>query len=446
MASPDMKKTAIEYAKNLFPYKSYRKIQRAFIAQIESAINNRQRLIVHAPTGSGKTASVLAPALPYAINNKKVIFFLTSKNTQHIIANTTLKQIKEKYGCQISSADMVGRKWMCSQKGITLLSSNEFNEYCKEVRKRDMCIYYLNTKSRHSASPRAQRVAKELKEVSPLSVEDVNSICSEADLCPYEVSCMLAKGATIIIADYNYLLNQNIRTSFLARANLKPEDIILIIDEAHNLPERARALLSDKLTSFIIDQAAKECKALGYKETMHKTLYLNSLLAEFANKLISKDKEEAIIPKDSFIKSIQEKTDYLSLISDLAQVGEGMLLKKKRSFANSIATFLKNWLGPEEGFVRIISKERSASGKGYYSLEYACLDPSIIIKPIASSCHSFVAMSGTLTPTFMYCDLFGLDSGAILAEYENPFPKSNKLSLIVPITTTKFTTRNPAMY
>lgn len=430
----------------LFPYKSYRKIQKAFIAQIKSAIENKQRLIVHAPTGSGKTASVLAPSLPYALKEKKTIFFLTSKNTQHIIVNETLKQIKEKYHVPLHAVDLVGKKWMCSQKGVALLNSSEFNEYCREMRKRDMCIHYSNTKSRHSFSPKAQKVARELKEVSPVSVEEVNSICFEADLCPYEISCLMAKSASIIIADYNYLLSPNIRSSFLQRTGLRLEDIILIVDEAHNLPERARKLLSDKLTSFVIVQAAKECKALGYKEAASQTLLLNELLAGIAQEIIAKNKEEAILAKDKLIKGIQANIDYNEFMKVLSGVGEDILLEKRRSFANSLACFLASWLGPDEGFVRILSREKSASGKEYLSVKYNCLDPSLSIKSVASPCHSFIAMSGTLTPSFMYKDLFGFDSGTILVEYENPFPKSNRLSLIVPVTSTKFTTRSPAMY
>lgn len=430
----------------LFPYGSYRKIQKAFIAQVGDAVANRQKLLIHAPTGSGKTISVLAPALPYATEHNKRIVFLTSKNTQHIIAVTTLKQIKEKYGLPISAVDLVGRKWMCNEKGVSLLSSNEFNDYCKEMKKKDMCLYHTNVRTSRGLSPVAQKVAKELKDVSPLSVEDVNSICSEADLCPYEMSCILARDARIIIADYNYILNPNIRSSFLKRVQLRLEDLIIIIDEAHNLPDRARKLLSDRVTGFMLEQAAKECKQIHYKETAEAVDYLSRIIFRFVESHIPKGKEEALLQKEELISKIREKVDYMEFIERLHNVGAEILMKKKRSFANSIANFLQAWLGPDEGFVRIMSKEKSLSGKGYFALKYICLDPSLIVRGIADAGHSFICMSGTLTPTDMYRDLLGLGEETLLVEYENPFPKENRLSLIVPVTSTKFTARNPMMY
>lgn len=55
-------------------------------------------------------------------------------------------------------------------------------------------------------------------------------------------------------------------------------------------------------------------------------------------------------------------------------------------------------------------------------------------------------MSGTLSPAEMYRDLLGLNANAVLSEYSSPFPKQNRLNLIVPGTSTKFTQRNNDMY
>jgi len=46
----------------------------------------------------------------------------------------------------------------------------------------------------------------------------------------------------------------------------------------------------------------------------------------------------------------------------------------------------------------------------------------------------------------MYRDLMGFDNKTLLREYKNPFPEGNKLSLIIPDTTTKYTARDESMF
>ena len=79
-------------------------------------------------------------------------------------------------------------------------------------------------------------------------------------------------------------------------------------------------------------------------------------------------------------------------------------------------------------------------------MTYRCLDPSIIMEDLIKEAHSIICMSGTLTPNIMYKDLLGFEDDVEMAEYKSPFPKENRLSLIIPQTSTKFTLRNEKMF
>jgi len=59
----------------LFPHEKVRKIQDEMLEEVLSSIKNKKNMIIHAPTGIGKTVSVLAPALSYALKNDLTIFF-----------------------------------------------------------------------------------------------------------------------------------------------------------------------------------------------------------------------------------------------------------------------------------------------------------------------------------------------------------------------------------
>ena len=126
-------------------------------------------------------------------------------------------------------------------------------------------------------------------------------------------------------------------------------------------------------------------------------------------------------------------------------LGEAVIAEKKRSSASSVADFLSAWKGPDDGFVRILTKGFSKRGKPIITLSYKCLDPSFALQPILEGVHNMIAMSGTLKPTEMYQDLLGFKK-VVKREYKNPFPQENKITLIVPGVTTKFTKRNVEMY
>ena len=154
----------------LFPHEKIRNIQDVMISEVYGAIKNKKNIIVHAPTGIGKTVSVLSPTLSYAMDKDLTIYFLTSRQTQHKIVIDTLKQIKKKYNNEFGVADIIGKKWMCLQE-VESLYSNDFADYCKKLRDEDKCEFYLNTlkKSRRS-TVLAENALNELKVLSPLHV------------------------------------------------------------------------------------------------------------------------------------------------------------------------------------------------------------------------------------------------------------------------------------
>ncbi|MEA2036580.1 MAG: ATP-dependent DNA helicase [Nanoarchaeota archaeon] len=142
-----------------------------------------------------------------------------------------------------------------------------------------------------------------------------------------------------------------------------------------------------------------------------------------------------ILPR--FISKIE---DYDEAISELSFAGDEIREKQKQSYVGSVGSFLEAWEGEDRGFARILSM-KMGSREPYLTLSYKCLDPSLITKEVIDRAHSIVCMSGTLTPTFMYRDILGFNDVREKV-FKSPFPPKNRLSLVVPETTTKFTRRN----
>jgi len=432
-----------------FPFAETRNFQEEFMSQVYSTLDKGGQMLVHAPTGIGKTAAVLSPAITYITkkDKKKVIFFLTSRNTQHLIAVETLKQIKNKFDLSFVTVDLVGKKGMCNQPGVHLLSAGEFNEYCKDVREKGKCEFYTNLKFKNKPSPRLVNVITKLKAESPMHVEEINSTCKNSDLCSYEVACQMGKDAQVIIADYNFVMHPHIRDSLLRRINKNMEDLIVIFDEAHNIPSRARDILTAKINTYILDSAAKEARLFRYDEMAEDIIAIKNILIELNREKVPIDKHEATISKDEFFKKVEAIGNYEEIMGNFEFIGEQVLESKRRSFCASLASFMEHWIGPNEGFTRIINKSFSKNKKIVIEIHYRCLDPSLVMKSVIDQAHAVVTMSGTLTPIDMYSNLLGFDpDNTLQVEYKDPFPPENRLNLVVPGTSTKFKSRSELMY
>ncbi len=423
----------------LFPHEKIRDSQHKLIKDIQKAVESKRSIIAHAPTGLGKTAAALSPALTHAIKNNLKVFFLTSRHTQHKIAIDTLRQIKLKHNADIRIADIIGKKAICPVPGVETLYSNEFTEYCKQQRKENKCEFYTNTKKGTKLTVMGQKVFEELNQTINSSDNVVDASAQER-LCSYEITMELAKKANVIIADYYYIFNENISTGFFLKTGTELENSIIIVDEAHNLPSRIRELASERLTTFMLKRAIKEARKHSYTQTIKYLVMVQDALNEISNDMTPG--KEKLVKRDNFVKLIT--ADYDEVIADLQFAAEHIRESQKQSFIGGIARFLESWIGTEEGFTRIISTEEFKNQPNTI-LSYRCLDPSVITRDIVKNSYSTIFMSGTLTPTDMYQDLLGADN-AILSEYENPFPYQNRLNLVIPKTTTKFTKRNESQF
>jgi len=428
----------------LFPHDKIRDIQDTMISDIHESIKNKKNIIIHAPTGIGKTVSVLAPALSYAMDKDLTIFFLTSRQTQHKIAIDTLKQIKNKFQNNFNVADIIGKKWMCLQE-VEGLSSGNFIDYCKKLRDDDNCDYYLNTRKK-SMRPTilAENSLNELKILGPMHVEELVENCKKPKLCPYEMVTLLASNAKVIIADYNSIFNSSIRDSLFMKTNKKLENSIIIIDEGHNLPSRARELLTATLSTAIIERAIKEANKFEFFDLLVKLKYLKDIFDDLSLDL-NFNKEEKLIRKYEFVDKLNEKLKYEDVINEFCLVGDLVREKQKQSYIDGIGKFLEAWINDDKGFARILRKDFNNNN---LILNYRCLDPSLVTRDVIERSYCTIIMSGTLTPTFMYKDILGFDNSKNTIEktYSNPFPKNNRLCMIVPETTTKFTRRNDEEY
>ncbi|MBI4162478.1 MAG: ATP-dependent DNA helicase [Candidatus Aenigmarchaeota archaeon] len=422
---------------------------------IVQCLGEKKHLIANAPTGLGKTAATLVPALEYALDNGKTVFFLTPKHTQHQIAVETLKKMKQKRS--FIGTDLIGKKWMCSVLGIEELNNHDFNEYCKAVTKDERCQYLNATRSKDRLlTKEAKKEHDKLFLLQPFHAEEAKSDV----FCGYEFLTEFARKSNVIIGDYYHIFSPAGASTF-AKLGRKIEDAIIIVDEAHNLPSRVRSIASDKLSSFVLRRAAKEARAFGFSGLVESIQMIEAVIDDLDHKMLGENnatsdayastqlastqsKNEAFVTKENFSEKLQEKINNMDvLIDDFHDASAQIMEEKKKSSLSSLTKFLKSWEGESKGFTRILKRAKLKSGKSYTTLNYACLDPQIFTAPIFEECHSAILMSGTLEPQFMYRDLLGIpESRAVTKTYMSPFPKTNRLCIVVDNVTTRYSKRS----
>jgi DNA excision repair protein ERCC-2 len=203
--------------------------------------------LASAPTGVGKTAAALAAALEFATSSeeRKTIMFLTPRQSQHRIVVDTVRRINQlRKSDKITLVDMIGQSGMCVEPFAGSKGAS-FSLMCSKHRKNKQCRPWLT-----SAPGFERRILSdpmhvdELVEMSKTHIEDGD----KKQTCPWKAARNAAKEAQIIVCDYNHLFIEEVRNASLKAMDLRLDDLVVIVDEAHNLPDRVRMGMQRKLT------------------------------------------------------------------------------------------------------------------------------------------------------------------------------------------------------
>jgi len=414
---------------DLFPFEQPREMQTEMIEMVEEAIDGEGSATIHAPTGLGKTAAALTPAIEKSIEEDKKVFFLTPRHSQHQIALETVRKIKEKHGKNISSTDLIGKSHLCEAQNVI---ADDDEPDCPR--------HDATFDDNHQLTERAMNKVREVRNKN-MSAHEVKKACHK--VCPYQVQMHSLEYSKLIIADYFHIFHPGVRDVVLEKADISLSDAIIIVDEAHNLPSRTRSLYSATLKDSLVKNAVSEAgKHQFHDEQQHLQQMKRKFQRLVQDKLSSQNAEQRVEKKD-FTELVDSFRDYEDFIVDLEKAGEEIESRQeKESKVLKIAEFMDNWNGKDEGFSRILKR----TNYGEVHLKYSCLNPEATTRTPIKKSHSTILMSGTLTPTDMYNDLLGIDEeDNTTKEFKSPFPSENKTEIVIPTLTTKYSERDESM-
>ena len=402
-----------------FPFHQPRPGQTQIIDATSRALEQREHLLVQAPTGLGKTASTLFPAIRHALETDRRIFVLTAKNLQQKMATRVVDMLNR--DASYSSVQIRAKASMCANGEVL----------CHE----EYCSYARDYFGKLHQTKLLDRLLGDNRHLDPDRVFDA---AKREVVCPFEVSLELSRRTQVVVCDYNYAFAPYVAlTDFGPEADLS--DTILVIDEIHNLVPRSRDYYSPTLSARQALDAAERIS--------HQAVGSGALIAarlESAAKDLARLIETAVdfeVPPSNRPATV------------LASLPEDDLWRLRPQFDRLFVEYLEHRretksFRPEDPFVDLYFEllrflntlalanecldnrfshclERQGQDR---RLRIFCKDASPFVGSVLNRCHSVIGLSATLQPTDFYRDLLGFDperTGTI--EVGNPFPPEHRV-------------------
>jgi DNA excision repair protein ERCC-2 len=434
---------------NYFPYTSVRPFQDQFIKTVFEAVEDRCSVLIEGSNGLGKTISALSACLPTAVEKDLKILYAARTHRQHDRVIEELKAICVKK--PVSGISLRGRHEMCLN---TFASRHTFDakslmEVCEMLKAKDKCPFYKNMEEQTEDFLQVQQEITS----RPHKASEIQKICRKRGLCPYELVKASLSDVNVVALSYLYVFDPVIRASFLKNLDSHFDNIILIVDEAHNLPDTAIEIASSSLSLFVLKQAELEARKFEDKEIESFAKLMRTELEKMAASI----NREAIISSEVLIEIIKKQgniTKPRDFFEHMHEVGSSIkrsLLaegKSPRSYIHGMSEFLLKWLETlgDESFVNVASTYMSREKVPTAKLEIVALDPSKITAPVFSSAYSTIVMSGTLQPLEAYAKITKLPENTTKCIVPSPFPKEHVLSIVCLGVSTAMEKRTPAMY
>ena len=378
-----------------FPYPEYREGQRDMARAVYRAMKDHSSVLVEAPTGIGKTAASLFGALR-ALGRGHVtsIFYLTARTTGRRAAEDALERM---------------RKDAVALRSVTITAK----EKCCLLEKPDCmgCPYASEYYDRRRAA------LKEALYIQRLDAEAIHALALEHELCPFELSLDMSETADVVICDYNYAFDPRVR---LKRFFDTRSGAGLLVDEAHNLADRAREMLSAELSGERVDALRR--KLAAFEGDRSPMVELMSQLTAALRSPEDLEPEALDAPPEAMAQAIRRFAE---------AAGE----------LQSAEPDVRDLIFDTQWFVKVLQRFDAdcyramvLPGEKWLTLRLWCFDPSGHLRRTFSRVGGAALFSATLAPMDFYAAQLGVDGeGDAQLQLESPFPRENMAVYRLPV-------------
>ncbi|SNY98210.1 ATP-dependent DNA helicase [Halomonas sp. hl-4] len=383
-----------------FPHAAFRPGQRELAEDVYKATSTGRCLLAQAPTGIGKTMATLFPMLT-AMPRQPLdrIAFLTMKTPGRRLALdalATLRSSQSEEPQPLRVLELVAREKAC--------------EYPDRACHGESCPLAAGFYDR---LPAARQAAVEQAWLDRGALREV---ALEHDVCPYYLGQELARWADVIVGDVNHWFDSHALLHGLAQANDWRTGVL--VDEAHNLVERARGMYSAELDQQRFNRTRRAApkaltRPLGRLARQWQAVFKDAGLEENGEPGKPGYRLLPTLP-DKLVAAAQQVgaaiTDHLGEHPEDATLELQELLFESLAFCRLAERFGEHSLC-----------DLTRQGRGRAVLGLRNLIPADFLAARFSAAHSVVLFSATLTPAHYYRDLLGLPENTVWREVASPF-------------------------
>lgn len=398
-----------------FPF-PYRKGQYDLAASVYRTILRKKKLFIQAPTGVGKTMSVIFPAVKAVREGLgQKIFYLTAKTITRTVAEQAFRTLKEQ-GLKFKVVTLTAKEKIC------LCEETDCNP--------DACPYAKGHFDRVNDA-----VFDMITGGRDISRETLEEQARKYRVCPFELSLDVSVWTDAVICDYNYVFDPN---AHLKRFFSESGDngYLFLIDEAHNLVERGREMYSAVLYKEDILEVRRAVKQMDSR--LAKRL-------EETNRLMLELKREC--EDYRVLESVSHLAlKLMNLLTEMERFLEEYREGEKRELVLDLYFQVRDFLNIhdilDENYVIYSELERD----GRFKVKLFCVNPAANLQNYLEQGNSTIFFSATLLPIRYYKKLLSVETDDYAVYAESPFPEENRLLIIGRDVSTRYTQRGQIMY
>lgn len=398
-----------------FPYK-YRAGQKELAVSVYRALARKRNLFIQAPTGIGKTLSVVYPSLKSMGNgNGEKLFYLTAKTITRSVAENCFFLLRER-GMLFTTVTITAKEKLCP------LEKTECNP--------DVCPYAKGHFDRVNDA-----VFDILHEQQGITRKIILDYAEKYQVCPFEFCLDISSWADGIICDYNYVFDPNARLKrYFADGN--QGDYLFLIDEAHNLVSRAREMFSACLVKEDILLVKKIIKGRSRKLERELERCNRNLL-----ELKRESAEYRVLPDANLLASnlLGVMGEFDSFLEEEKEFPERELVLQ---FYFDLRHFLNMYDGLDDHY-RIYTE---LGEDGNFRLYLFCIDPSRCLNACLEKGIAGIFFSATMIPVMYYKKLLSGNPEDFAVYANSPFDREKRLILVAKDVSSRYTRRNKAEF
>lgn len=405
-----------------FPFETYREGQREMAAQVYTAIVRKRRLFASLPTGTGKSAAILFPALK-AMGQGKTgkLLYLTARTTARQSPLNALELMLAQ-GLHARAMTLTAKEKLCP--AFTRCHPND----CPRARG-----HFLR---------QGEAIAEILKIQSIWTDETISQIAEKHRVCPFEFALALTELADVVLMDMNYAFDPFAQLKRLFQFR---RDLTILADEAHHIVDRVRENLSGQLDSGMLREVrVRFGKVAGRKHPYYAALSrtiaaLRAVNLEREACLEGKDgfparDDENLAenaPKEGLLKALPEEVTAAAEAlceATMALLANPLSDAEVMGEASSVLYLCAPFLYAAERLDEDYAVLMTAHGKER-RVELYCLFPAKEIARVTKRMCGTVFFSATMAPLSATKQMLGGEEEDACFALPSPFPPENLVVL-----------------